>query len=156
QVTGWEERFADSLQAIAGIISRHRNYLREYKSADAWGCATPPQVCERLAAFAPADPEWMRGLAEAYDVIGNEQTGANQIASLRAALFFREQLIALEQQRASTLRQFIEQSAADKNEKRALTMLPGFANRPARPTRAAAGQGSNSSDGKEQDKARIE
>jgi hypothetical protein len=101
--TGWEERFASSLQAIAGIITHHRDYLRDHKSTDAWGCGTPPQVCERLAAFAPTNPEWMRQLADAYDVIGNEQSGIDQIASFRAALFSREQLIGLERQHASTL-----------------------------------------------------
>ena len=154
--TGWEERFASSLESIADIIISHLDYLREYKASAAWGCATPLQVCERLAAFAPTNPEWMRRLAEAYDVIGNEQSGADQIASLRAALFFREHLIALEQQHTATLQQFIGQSAANINEKRALTILPSFANRQARRTPAAAGQGPYSSDGKEQDKARIE
>jgi tetratricopeptide (TPR) repeat protein len=154
--TGWEERFASSLQAVAGIITRHREYLRDHKSADAWGCATPPLVCERLAASAPTNPEWMRQLAEAYDVIGNEQSGAPQIASFRAALFFREQLIALEQQHASILRQIIEQPATNNNERRPLTMLATFAN-PAPPrTPATPAEPTKMTDRKEQDKARIE
>jgi len=154
--TGWEERFASSLQAVAGIITRHREYLRDHKSADAWGCATPPLVCERLAAFAPTNPEWVRQLAEAYDVIGNEQSGAPQIASFRAALFFREQLIALEQQHASILRQIIEQPATNSNERRPLTMLATFANPAPPPTPATPAEPTQLTGRKEQDKARIE
>jgi len=152
--TGWEERFANSLLAIAEIITRHLDYLREYKASAAWGCATPPQVYERLAAFAPTDPEWMRQLAEAYDVVGNEQSGADQLASFRAALFFREQLIALEQQHVSTLRRVIEQSAPNNNEQRPLTIRASFIHPPARQTRTTPGPAP--SDGKAQDKARDE
>jgi hypothetical protein len=111
--TGWEKRFASGLQMIASIITRHRDYLREHH-ASPWGCATPPQVCERLAAFAPTDAEWMRQLADAYDMIGNEQSGSDQLASFRAALFFRERLIALDQQRASILCQNIDKLKANK------------------------------------------
>jgi tetratricopeptide (TPR) repeat protein len=148
---GWEERFASSLLAIAEIIIRHLDYLRESKASDAWGCTTPPQVYERLAAFAPTDSEWLRQLAEAYDVIGNEQSGADQLASFRAALFFREQLIALEQLHVSTLRRVIDQSAPNNNEQRPLTILASFIHPPARQTRTTPGP--VPSDGKAQEKA---
>jgi hypothetical protein len=97
--TGWEEQFASGLQVIADIVTRHRDYLREYQAIP-WGCATPLQVCERLAAFRPTDAEWLRQLADAYDIIAGEQSGSDQIASARAATFFRERLIALGQQSA--------------------------------------------------------
>ena len=94
--TGWEEQFAAGLQVIADIITRHRDYLREYQAAPS-RCATPLEVCERLVAFRPTDVKWLRQLADAYDVIGGEQSGADQVASLRAASFFRQRLAALGQ-----------------------------------------------------------
>jgi hypothetical protein len=95
--TGWEEQFAGGLQVIADIVTRHRDYLREYQAVPQW-CDTPIQVCERLAAFRPTDAKWLGQLADAYDVIGGEQSGADQLASLRAASLFRERLAALGQQ----------------------------------------------------------
>jgi hypothetical protein len=154
--TGWEERFASSLQNIADIITRHRDYLRDHKSADAWSCATPPQVCERLAAFAPTNPEWMRQLADTYDIIGNEQSGAHQIASFRAALFFRERLIALEQQHASSMRQIIERSANEKADEQALSVVESFAVHAAPRAPAKAGEAAKLTDTKQQVRARIE
>jgi hypothetical protein len=97
--TGWEEQFAGGLQVIADLVSRHRDYLRQYQAAPQC-CATPLHVCERLAAFRPTDAEWLRQLADAYDVISGEQSGDDQLASSRAASFFRERLIALSQRSA--------------------------------------------------------
>jgi tetratricopeptide (TPR) repeat protein len=155
--TGWEERFASGLQAIAGIITRHRDYLRDHKAADAWGCATPPQVCERLAAFAPANAEWMRGLADAYDIIGNEQAGADQLASFRAALFFRERLIAVDQQRAALLRQYVEKSTTNNKQTDNIEIPPLTADRPAaRLELPSSNDVSKSKDTRSKDRAKSE
>lgn len=94
--TGWEEQFAAGLKVVADIVSEHRDYLRRYQASPRCG-ATPLDVCERLAAFRPTDADWLRQLADAYDIIGGEQSGDEQLATLRAASFFRERLNALTQ-----------------------------------------------------------
>jgi hypothetical protein len=89
--------FATEIMAAGGVPTRTSSIAvklkyrmplclwHEYqdKRIERLGLRDPPQVCERLAAFAPTNAEWMRGLADAYDIIGNEQAGADQLAGFR-------------------------------------------------------------------------
>jgi tetratricopeptide (TPR) repeat protein len=120
--TGWERGLANGVEGIANLIVAHRDYYRSHGHGP-WGCQVPPEVSERLAAFAPNDVEWLRRLSDAYEIVGDEQYGEpynDALPSYRTALYFRGRLLAADpgnaegRQRASGLRKKIDDLVAAK------------------------------------------